>query len=362
MKQEVYRPSFLRISRFLSEVLHPVWRLFSHHPYNVPIDKKSIQSILVTEYHCIGDVILIIPALKALKEEFPKAKIILVTNNAAEELAKKITDADEIISYSAPWVKGWTSVTNWKGTLAVIIKLRNRKLDLGIDFKGDIRNLFLLRGISPKHRFGFTATGGKYLLTHPQNFPFNKHQVDRALFLLKSVRVSPQTSQFNEDKKRVQYVDDRIVLHPGANHPERQWPIKNWKELYEHLSKIHKVYIVCAPDTVDVIKKMSETIPNMNIFKGSLLEFSQWLSGAQLLIGSDSMAVHLAVAMGTPSLAIFGSQNPELTRPKGDMGSIIKPKNTCPHKRKHWRLCSKCMSSITPDDVYKKIESLLRCN
>ncbi|MDZ7795979.1 MAG: glycosyltransferase family 9 protein [Candidatus Marinimicrobia bacterium] len=71
------------------------------------------------------------------------------------------------------------------------------------------------------------------------------------------------------------------------------------------------------------------------------------------------MAVHLAAALQTPALAIFGSQDPALTRPYGKYGYVIKAAGTCTHKRKDWRLCPECMASVRPTDVMKKVKSIL---
>jgi ADP-heptose:LPS heptosyltransferase len=89
------------------------------------------------------------------------------------------------------------------------------------------------------------------------------------------------------------------------------------------------------------------------------LEFSCWLQNQKLLVGPDSMAVHLAVALDVPSLSIFGSQNPNLTRPWEPHGHIVQPKLSCTHKRNNWRLCSRCLASIKPKKVHKKIIEII---
>jgi ADP-heptose:LPS heptosyltransferase len=70
------------------------------------------------------------------------------------------------------------------------------------------------------------------------------------------------------------------------------------------------------------------------------------------------MAVHLAGVLGIPSLAIFGKQNPGLTKPKFNASAYIIPENICSHKNNHWRLCSDCTNSVTPEAVCNKINSL----
>ena len=67
------------------------------------------------------------------------------------------------------------------------------------------------------------------------------------------------------------------------------------------------------------------------------------------------MAGHLAAELGIPTLSIFGSQNPDSTRPLGNFSVIVNPKNVCQHKKKHWRLCANCMDEIDEEDVYGRL-------
>ena len=67
------------------------------------------------------------------------------------------------------------------------------------------------------------------------------------------------------------------------------------------------------------------------------------------------MAGHLGSFLGIPVVSLFGSQNPELTKPDNKYGKIIKPQNPCRHKRSHWRLCKLCLKSISPERVYEEV-------
>ena len=98
MKQEVYHPTWLFLSKLLSGLLHPLWFLFSHTKYFPAIDKSKIKKIIIGEYHCIGDVILIVPALKVLKKSFPNAELTLITNPDTQELAEEMKIVQSLMS------------------------------------------------------------------------------------------------------------------------------------------------------------------------------------------------------------------------------------------------------------------------
>ena len=90
-----------------------------------------------------------------------------------------------------------------------------------------------------------------------------------------------------------------------------------------------------------------------------MVEFKLWLQEQQCLIAPDSMAGHLAAYIDIPTVSLFGTQNPELTRPLNKMGVIVAPDSHCKHEMDHWRLCRACMESISPKKVSKTVFSLL---
>ena len=360
MKQEIYHPTWLFLSKLLSSLLHPLWFLFSHPKYFHAFDKSKIKKIIVGEYHCIGDVILIIPALNVLKKSFPDAELTLITNPDTQELVKEMKIVHKVISFQAPWVRGKNKWKLWMNTNSLAVILKQKSYDLGIDFKGDFRNLFFLWKIKPTVRAGFPASGGKYLLTHPFDFPFQLHQRNRALYLLNKLGISiSETSKSFSFPKTKDSRCNRIVIHTGANHPERKWPVNHWIALIKLLKKSYNLALVQGEDVQNDTRTILLDYPELEIFNGTLLDFGCWLQNQKLLIGLDSMAVHLSSLVGVPALAIFGSQNPDLTGPNGNKGHIIRPEKFCLHKRKNWRLCSQCLESVTPNNVNKKIVEIL---
>ena len=358
MKQEVYHPKNLIFSRFISSLIFPFVRIFIHSPNKFDLKKNEIKKILVTEYHCIGDVLMIIPALRLIKSSFPDAELTLLTNTSVSELASVLRIADEIISFDFPWT-GETGKRKYREVWDFAKKLKREKFDLGIDFKGDFRNLMFLWKTGSKIRLGFDGTGGSYFLTHPYSFPFTMHQSDRSLRLLRSFGLNQKI-----DDSRIKLPNTTenekncIVLHPGANHKARQWSKNNWIKLVELLKQSHKIALVKTHDSVRTIKALSKIYPDIFIFSGSVASFGKWLQHQKILIGMDSMSVHLAGVLGIPSLAIFGKQNPGLTKPKFNGSTFITPENTCIHKNHHWRLCSDCTNSVTPEAVCNKMNSL----
>ena len=93
----------------------------------------------------------------------------------------------------------------------------------------------------------------------------------------------------------------------------------------------------------------------LEYFEGDLGSFCDYIKNQKCLIAVDSMAGHLGSFLGLPVVSLFGSQNPELTKPYNKFGKIIKPEKPCKHKRDHWRLCKLCLASISPEKVNGEI-------
>ena len=363
IKQEIFNPKSLYISKLLSKIISPFFKLFSKEKH-FSVDNIILKKILITEYNCIGDVILITPVLRVIREKYPDAKIYLIVVPYVKELIEATNLVDECIAFEVPWHNKF-SLQNWKNTFKLIKSLKKEKFDLAIDFKGDIRSNYFLWKVKSNIRLGFNATGGGFLLTNSVEFPFHKHQLERAIILLKELNIETEFTtpdlRLTPEKSNKKLDKLNIVIHPGANHFARLWPEEYWLELIEKLKeKDVNIFVVIPPNygkfETDLLKKKLD----VEIFKGSIYEFAIWLKNKTILIGCDSMSVHLATAMKIHALALFGSQDPELTKPYGEYGFFIKANKVCKHKEKNWRLCEKCMKDLKPQMVMEKVNSIIK--
>ena len=182
----------------------------------------------------------------------------------------------------------------------------------------------------------------------------NLHQRYRAFNLVSAVGC-----QHIEDQKdqRVFNNDGAVVIHIGATDDRRSWPLDNLLELINLLIKDFKIAVVDVKDAQHIINKIKDS--RVKIFKGDLIQFKSWLTNQKCLVAPDSMAAHLAAFLKIPVVTLFGSQDPKLTSPIAEKSLVITTGKICSHKRDHWRLCSECMHSITPNKVYKGICDLM---
>ncbi len=356
MKATVYNPKYIFWAKVVSFLLSPFYFVLNCIRPSFYFDQKKIKSILVCEYHRIGDVLLIIPVLHLLRKHYPKAKITLLCCSSAKLLAVDLKVVDEVIEIDVPWTTWSFSPFKWIRARSYARTLKKKNFDLVIDFKGDLRNSWFLWHIKAKKSLGYTDTGGSMFYTHPINPPYGIHQSSRALALISHLGLD---TQYSPDKKIYFHHHGSIVLHPGGSDPKRMWPKEKWVKLTELLSKEHTLTMVKTPDSNAVVKQIIEKKLNVDFFEDNLVQFKDWLGGQKLLVCIDSMPGHLGAYLGIPTVSIFGSQDPKITRPLGPLVKIVTPDFPCNHERSHWRLCNFCMETITVDQVFKAIETLM---
>jgi len=348
----IYKSSYIFWAKIFSVLIAPYFKFFNFFRKKYEIQSIDVKTILVTEYHRIGDVIIIAPILRSIKLNFPNAKIILICNESAKDLAEYLKLADTVIGVSVPWTNWGWSFLDWYKIRSFAKRLYSLDIDLAIDFKGDIRNSWFLWYTHPKVSFGYDTTGGGYFYTNSFVMDQNFHQYTRALKLIEKFGcqfISDKKSRYHSNKEGC------VVLHPGASDPERSWPDYHWIELARLLSEKFKLSIIITNDSSNLVQKLKIADLELEYFEGSLISFCNYINNQKCLIALDSMAGHLASHFGIPVISLYGSQNPSLTKPKNKYGKIIKPKKICNHDRDHWRLCKLCIESISPRTVYEKV-------
>ena len=355
MKQKVYSQTYLTLSKILSFIIFPYYTFFNLFRKKYSLKKIKVKTILILEYHRIGDVLIILSVIKSIRRHYPRSKIILVCCNDSYDLINHFNIVDKIIPVKMPWTNWDFSLKKWFKVFELIKKIRLEKTDLAFDFKGDLRNNWFLWNLKVKVSMGYSPTGGSYFLTNSFKFNHALHQRHRAQFIASKAGCDV----LEKIKKNRININGRIALHPGSSDLRRSWTEKKWIKLAHLLSKNFKITIIKTPESHHVINQIKKNKYNIDIFSGNLVEFKTWLKDQILLVGVDSMAGHLAAELGVPNLSIFGSQNPDLTRPLGEFSEIIQPEKECHHKKNHWRFCAYCMDEINEENVYKLVVKLI---
>jgi ADP-heptose:LPS heptosyltransferase len=283
---------------------------------------RDIKNILALRNDRFGEFLLNIPALRALKETFVNARIIVVVDPYVGELARSISFIDEIIE----WGRGRHSLSE---KLRLIGFLRKRGINVAIMLNPskDFNIFAYLAGIPI--RVGYDRKWG-FLLTHKiqdKKYLGHQHEIEYNLELVSLI--GAQTQDKNLSLKIGNNInnnllgefnirdDSRLVaLHPWTSDPLKQWPLSNFCELARRLIKElnAKIVIIGGEEefkvSVELFNHFDSNLINTT-GRTTLKQLAGLLKKSKLLISGDSGPMHLACAVGTPVVAIFRNDLPE---------------------------------------------------
>jgi ADP-heptose:LPS heptosyltransferase len=292
--------------------------------------------ILVSELWHIGDVVIAMPFLAALRARFPSARITLLSKGHAREVVAGSGLVDEVIAADLPWTFLEEDTRSWGRSLmqipALVRRLRRERFDLAFDCSRDGRNHLLLSLSGSARRIGFAYGGGAALLT--DGIPAGSLDLHRSedwlrlLGPLGDVPRAPAPRLKVEDSERAKAEEflrsggyrpgERLVaIHPGGSSRLKRWSTKHFEELAVAASEVagtRILWIVDPRGTGEDAELPPRTIPAR---PSSLRELIALLSLCDLLVCNDGGPMHLASATGVATLGIYSWGRPEWWRPAG---------------------------------------------
>ncbi|MGA2775500.1 MAG: glycosyltransferase family 9 protein [Candidatus Omnitrophota bacterium] len=305
---------------------------------------KNTNKILVVRNDRFGEFLLNIPALRALKDAYPKANLVLAVNAAVKELAEAVEYADQVVVWDKQFRK---AIKKHKFDLCVVLNPTK-----------EAHWYCFLSGIPI--RVGYDRKWG-FLLTHKlkdTKYLGNRHEVECNLELVGLVGAKTEDKSLSiktKDKAFPEFTGQKIVaIHPFTSDPLKQWPIERFQQLAQRLAAelVTGVLIIGKEEDKDIgrgkeyFDNLSRNITNL-INKTSLIELAQILKNCRLFVSCDSGPVHLAVSVGTPVIALFRNDLQGKTSkrwgPWGEGHIVIEKKN---------------LNDITVDEVLTKIKEI----
>lgn len=333
------------------------------------------KKILVKGVNWIGDAIFITPALSALKNGFPEAKISLLIPEKVAEIYEGNPDIDELIAYKRK--------RDLKEKIRLVRILREKKFDLGIIMQPTSYEpailLFLAR---IPERIGYTHSLRNLFLTKVVEPPKeDQHEVDFFLGLAKSLGIKAERKKvfMAEDGEAREWARNFLIknghkegdlligIFPGAYFgPAKRWFPERYATLADRLIKSYRARVVFLggkndlPLVQKIIGNMTATPLNAT-GKTSLKQLRALIERCHPFVTNDSGPLQIASTTKTPIVALFGSSDPKKTRPwrKEDCTIIHKKVSCSPCFR---RKCKKltCFKEISVEDVLQAAGKYLR--
>lgn len=342
------------------------------------------MKILVRGTNWIGDAVMSIPALRQLRRVFPDAHITLHTRSWADGLFCDATFIDDLVTFDP---------SRWK------IKdvydnsefLRDDAYDLAILFPNSFESALTSFLSRIPRRFGYNKDVRGLLLTDPVAVPEwknRRHEVFYYLHLVAEVerrilgrdtveQTIPDTtldvSQERRTAARMMMVDfgadlgkNTVALGAGStNSRAKRWPAERYAELSNrlHAELGVNVILVGSSDEIavsDRVAKLCSHGPINLTGQTSLAEIVAIMGEMDLLISNDMGLGHIAPAVGTRTISIFGPTNPETTRPFSINAEVIRKDVECsPCMLRDCPIDHRCMTQISVDDVFEAAKQVL---
>lgn len=292
---------------------------------------SSSHRILIVRLSAIGDVIHGLPVLNALREHFPKAFLAWVCEPLGTTLLTGHESLNDLIEVPKGFLKNPKCAWNLRKTL------RSMQFDTAIDLQGLTKSAIVSWLSGAPRRIGYKGADGRELSTWFNNElvePEKAHVIDRGLELLTSFGITQPAVTFqipeNEQasSKAESYKCDTgmedgfAVINPGAGWPSKRWPLERFSQVANHLKENHNLPSVVVWAGEDE-RKMAEGII-VGAKEAAVLgpattlpELAALLRLARICIGSDTGPIHLAAAVDTPTVALYGPMPAERNGPYG---------------------------------------------
>ncbi|HKR01696.1 MAG TPA: glycosyltransferase family 9 protein [Pyrinomonadaceae bacterium] len=321
------------------------------------------HNILVIDFGQLGDVVLSLPALRAIREKFPRARITVAVGKPGAPVVDLSGYADATIVVDRVALRDGSKLLAVFRIGKIVRQVRRERFDFVIDLHSLSETNLLGFFSGAPHRLYARRPGRSldYLSNfHPKppiedNRP-SKHAIDRYLDVLipLGVREAPRVPRLRtrpEDDSAVEQMLKKekaaagaplVGLFPGAGHPGRRWPLERFSELAERLVRNDGVRIVlfAGPEEREMVKEMRALFPRQTIIFDRLTipQLAAALARLSVFVSNDTGPMHIATAVGTSVIAL-------LDRPT--------PNSFIPIEERHRVIYSHRISEMTTDEVYE---------
>lgn len=342
------------------------------------------MNILIVKLSAVGDVVHTLPSLASLRRLYPDANISWVIEEASSDIICGHPYLDRVIvSRRKKWIADLKKFRHISRTIleirSFIAEIRDRKYDLVIDFHGLLKSALIVLISSGKRKLGYDSMqelSGLFL--NEKIFEdMGKHAVDRYLDFPRYLGARIEKPEFcipvaEENKTKVKKLlrangidtgERFVAVNPIAFWETKLWDEKKFALLCDRISNELKLKVIFTGGTSEgAIERMqsSMTCPYVDLVGATTLRDLAYLYGLSLLVvTTDSGPMHVAAAVGTPTVAIFGPTDPARTGPYGANHTIVRKDLPCSPCFLKKCATGKCMKEISADEVFEAVRKAM---
>jgi heptosyltransferase II len=342
--------------------------------------QPAFSNILIRVPNWLGDTMMATPAVGAVKAAFPKTKVSILAKTVFQDFWKAFPGVDQVFSVEKGLGGFWRTAS----------EIRKQEFDAALMLPTSFSSAFLFFAAEIPVRIGWGGEGRDLFLTHvvPHPEPRQRHLVWEYLELvregferpLKPHRfrlASPLPAEAREGSRRLfkmAGVKDKqglVAFSPGATYgPAKRWPLPYWRELVQRLLKERgeSILVLGGLEEEKYLQGLAEGFSSQQrgrlhwlVGKTTPLILASILSRCKVLVTNDTGPMHVAAAVGTPTVALFGSTSPAWTRPFGIGHEVIYHRVECsPCFQKSCPIGYICLHGISVNEVFQKVQKKLQ--
>ncbi len=321
---------------------------------------EQVQRIVFVRTDRLGETLLNLPAIAALKQALPHASLTFVVQAELAPLFQDAPGIDRVIAYEPTAGQSW-----WHRARALAKMLKPMQLDLVMvsNPKKELHLAVWLAGI--RWRVGYARKLGRWLLTHRlQNRKAlgERHEVEYNLELVRSLGLPASAVPYSlphfpsERAEVIQLLEQQgiktsqpfIAVHPWSSNPVKQWPTDRFQSLIRQSIERLAIRVVVIGGSEEAARA-HEVLPTgvsvANLTgRLTLRQLAALLQMAKLLVSNDSGPVHLAAAVNTKTLVLFGTTTP-----------ATGPRRWGPWGPGHAVIVQPSMDAISVEEVFKEL-------
>ena len=306
------------------------------------------SKIAIVKLSSLGDVIHALPVAAALRRGLPSVQLTWIVEAREYALLKDHPDLDVVVPVDTRlWRRLIWRPTGARQVLGKVGRLRRRiraaRFDVAIDLQGLLKSGLLTAYTGAPVRIGFTADHCRelnFLFTNRRVRPPASavHVVDQYLALLAPLGVAPGPVEFHvpvpavAERRMDEFLGEQgvksrdllVAINPGAARESKRWPVEHFRRLADRLAQEPNVRILLlwGPDEIHMARQIRDGLAARAILAPptDLHELAGLLRRSALMVANDTGPLHLAAALATPSLGLFGPTRAERNGPYGPHG------------------------------------------
>ncbi|MGH9796285.1 MAG: glycosyltransferase family 9 protein [Candidatus Acidiferrales bacterium] len=322
--------------------------------------------LLMVRLSSMGDIVHTLPSLAALRDAYPNAQIDWVVERKWAELLEGCTQLNTVI----PQDRGL------RPTLRLIGELRARRYDVALDFQGLYKSAALALVSGAKRRIGLDAAHarepGAARFYNQRVSPQGAHVVEMNLSLARaagatavsppqlSLPIAPAADAFLDLQLESRQLKDYYVISPGGGWRSKCWPAEQYGHLHRKLAERHgwRGVVTYGPGE----RALAEAVrlvagePEPFVLGTDIAQLKALLRRAKFLVAADSGPLHLAAALGTPLVGLYGPTDPKRNGPYGQLDYVVRNATDDQISYKRTGEYSPLMLSIKVEQVIAAIE------